>query len=157
MTCFLFSIILSQEHHLQRALSARQVYGTSDALVIPIPEVQEMDARYKELYTADYKTSKQYIHIQGKSTQVSILNDCILVILFGTVLFYFIYSAIIVLFHVFYSYSIQHGPRNTRLWYGQWRWNLFEWAEQENGNDMLEVRADDGQAWKGQWTAGSIK
>lgn len=55
-----------QEHHLQRALSAQQVYGTSEALVIPIPEVDDISQHYNEMYKSDYKTTKQYIHIQGK-------------------------------------------------------------------------------------------
>ncbi|GFS05342.1 enhancer of polycomb-like protein [Elysia marginata] len=53
------------EHHLQRALSAQQVYGSSEALVIPIPEVQDIAERYHVLYPSTYKTTKQYIHIQA--------------------------------------------------------------------------------------------
>jgi len=51
------------EHHLQRALSAQQVYGSSEALVIPIPEVSDVNDRYDALYPDTYKPSKQYIHI----------------------------------------------------------------------------------------------
>lgn len=58
-------IIFSQEHHLQRALSAQQVYGTSEALVIPIPEVDDIAEKYGETYKNDFKPSKQFIHIQG--------------------------------------------------------------------------------------------
>ncbi|KAL3836282.1 hypothetical protein ACJMK2_021719 [Sinanodonta woodiana] len=53
------------EHHLQRALSAQQVYGSAEALTIPIPEIEELEDRYGCLYRADYKTTKQYIHIQA--------------------------------------------------------------------------------------------
>lgn len=56
---------LLQEHHLQRALSAQQVYGTSEALVIPIPEVDDISEHYNEMYKSDFKTTKQFIHIQG--------------------------------------------------------------------------------------------
>ncbi|KAH9507423.1 hypothetical protein Btru_058044 [Bulinus truncatus] len=55
------------EHHLQRALSAQQVYGSSEALVIPIPEVQDISERYHILYPDTYKPSKQYVHIQAFS------------------------------------------------------------------------------------------
>lgn len=53
------------EHHLQRALSAQQVYGTSEALVIPIPEVDDISEHYNEMYKSDFKTTKQFIHIQA--------------------------------------------------------------------------------------------
>lgn len=53
------------EHHLQRALSAQQVYGSSEALVIPIPEVDYIQERYDKLYKDDFKPTKQYIHLQA--------------------------------------------------------------------------------------------
>lgn len=55
-----------KEHHLQRALSAQQVYGTAEALVIPIPEVDAVGERYAKLYGSkgDFRVSKQYIHVQ---------------------------------------------------------------------------------------------
>ncbi|XP_046357654.1 enhancer of polycomb homolog 1-like isoform X1 [Haliotis rufescens] len=53
------------EHHLQRALSAQQVYGTSEALVIPIPEVEDIAEKYDQYYKQDFKLGKQYIHIQA--------------------------------------------------------------------------------------------
>ncbi|KAJ8307466.1 hypothetical protein KUTeg_015550 [Tegillarca granosa] len=53
------------EHHLQRALSAQQVYGTSERLEIPIPEVDEICDRYDILYNSDFKQTKQFIHIQA--------------------------------------------------------------------------------------------
>lgn len=60
-----FNIYIFQEHHLQRALSAQQVYGTAEALVIPIPEVEDLQERYEKLYQDEYKQTKQYVHIQG--------------------------------------------------------------------------------------------
>ncbi|XP_060068094.1 enhancer of polycomb homolog 1-like [Ylistrum balloti] len=53
------------EHHLQRALSAQQVYGTSEALVIPIPESDDIADRYGNLYRDEFKQTKQFIHIQA--------------------------------------------------------------------------------------------
>jgi hypothetical protein len=55
-----------QEHHLQRALSAQQVYGTAEALVIPIPEMDIVGERYQRLYGSknDFRVPKQYIHVQ---------------------------------------------------------------------------------------------
>jgi enhancer of polycomb-like protein len=55
------------EHHLQRALSAQQVYGTAEALVIPVPDVEEVPrARYNKSYQPemDFKPPKQYVHVQ---------------------------------------------------------------------------------------------
>lgn len=54
-----------QEHHLQRALSAQQVYGTSEALVIPIPDIDDAKRNYEQVYATDYKPPKQYIHAQS--------------------------------------------------------------------------------------------
>lgn len=53
------------EHHLQRALSAQQVYGTAEALVIPIPEVVQVSDKYETYYKEDFKPTKQYIHVQA--------------------------------------------------------------------------------------------
>jgi enhancer of polycomb-like protein len=55
-----------KEHHLQRALSAQQVYGTAEALVIPVPEMDIVGERYQKLYgsKADFRPPKQYIHVQ---------------------------------------------------------------------------------------------
>ena len=61
--CFLL-----QEHHLQRALSAQQVYGTAEALVIPVPDIGNIgDDRYGKLYRPplEFKPPKQYVHVQG--------------------------------------------------------------------------------------------
>lgn len=53
------------EHHLQRALSAQQVYGTAERLVIPVPEIETNETDYESLYKSDFKMPKQYIHIQA--------------------------------------------------------------------------------------------
>lgn len=53
------------EHHLQRYLSAQQVYGTAEALVIPIPDVETIKEDYDKLYKGEFKPTKQYIHIQA--------------------------------------------------------------------------------------------
>lgn len=56
------------EHHLQRALSAQQVYGTAEALVIPVPEISNIvKDRYQRLYCnkGEFKLPKQYVHVQA--------------------------------------------------------------------------------------------
>ncbi|KAM9322555.1 enhancer of polycomb homolog 1-like isoform 2-T2 [Pholidichthys leucotaenia] len=53
------------EHHLQRAISAQQVYGEKrDNMVIPVPEAESNITYYDSLYSGDYKMPKQLIHIQ---------------------------------------------------------------------------------------------
>ncbi|XP_051958162.1 enhancer of polycomb homolog 1-like isoform X2 [Xyrauchen texanus] len=53
------------EHHLQRAISAQQVYGEKkDNMVIPVPEAESDIAYYDSLYPGDFKMPKQLIHIQ---------------------------------------------------------------------------------------------
>lgn len=53
------------EHHLQRAISAQQVYGEKrDNMVIPVPEAESNIAYYDSLYPGDFKMPKQLIHIQ---------------------------------------------------------------------------------------------
>ena len=62
-----------QEHHLQRALSAQQVYGTAEALVIPVPDVAEVPKdRFNKLYAPEssFKPPKQYVHVQGMALGV---------------------------------------------------------------------------------------
>ncbi|XP_055737237.1 enhancer of polycomb homolog 1-like isoform X3 [Salvelinus fontinalis] len=56
---------LPHEHHLQRAISAQQVYGEKrDNMVIPVPEAGSNIAYYESLYPGDFKMPKQLIHIQ---------------------------------------------------------------------------------------------
>lgn len=53
------------EHHLQRAISAHQVYGEKrDNMVIPVPEAESNIIYYESLYPGDFKMPKQLIHIQ---------------------------------------------------------------------------------------------
>uniref|UniRef100_A0A8C5I7A1 Enhancer of polycomb homolog n=1 Tax=Gouania willdenowi TaxID=441366 RepID=A0A8C5I7A1_GOUWI len=53
------------EHHLQRAISAQQVYGEKrDNMVIPVPEAESNITYYESLYPGDYKMPKQLNHIQ---------------------------------------------------------------------------------------------
>ena len=56
----------AQEHHLQRAISAQQVYGDTQQLVIPTPETEELKEKVVDtLYHDPFKQPKQYIHVQG--------------------------------------------------------------------------------------------
>ena len=44
------------------------MYGTAEALVIPVPEVQDIgDEKYNKSYKSkdDFKPPKQYVHVQG--------------------------------------------------------------------------------------------
>lgn len=53
------------EHHLQRAISAQQVYGEKrDNMVIPVPEAESNIAYYESVYPGEYRMPKQLIHIQ---------------------------------------------------------------------------------------------
>ncbi|XP_038146711.1 enhancer of polycomb homolog 1-like isoform X1 [Cyprinodon tularosa] len=53
------------EHHLQRAISAQQVYGEKrDNMVIPVPEAESNITYYDSLYPGEFKMPKQLIHIQ---------------------------------------------------------------------------------------------
>ncbi|XP_037550299.1 enhancer of polycomb homolog 1 [Nematolebias whitei] len=53
------------EHHLQRAISAQQVYGEKrDSMVIPVPEAECNSTHYESLYPGEFKMPKQLIHIQ---------------------------------------------------------------------------------------------
>ncbi|XP_036206859.1 enhancer of polycomb homolog 1 isoform X3 [Myotis myotis] len=57
--------ILLREHHLQRAISAQQVYGEKrDNMVIPVPEAESNIAYYESIYPGEFKMPKQLIHIQ---------------------------------------------------------------------------------------------
>ncbi|RNA23057.1 enhancer of polycomb -like protein [Brachionus plicatilis] len=54
------------EHHLQRALSALQVYGTttSNEYAIPTPNVEIDNKMYESIYSVECPKQKQYIRIQ---------------------------------------------------------------------------------------------
>lgn len=54
-----------QEHHLQRAISAQQVFREKkENMVIPVPEAESNTTYYDRLYKGEVKVPKQLIHIQ---------------------------------------------------------------------------------------------
>ncbi|XP_028927768.1 enhancer of polycomb homolog 2 [Ornithorhynchus anatinus] len=53
------------EHHLQRAISAQQVFREKkESMVIPVPEAESNVIYYNRLYKGEFKQPKQFIHIQ---------------------------------------------------------------------------------------------
>ncbi|XP_041806649.1 enhancer of polycomb homolog 2 isoform X2 [Chelmon rostratus] len=53
------------EHHLQRAISAQQVFREKkENMVIPVPEAESNTTYYDRLYKGEVKAPKQLIHIQ---------------------------------------------------------------------------------------------
>lgn len=57
-----------KEHHLQRAISAQQAFGRAVDHVIPTPEVfTVIDKEYDQLYPANFKVPRTYIHLQLQS------------------------------------------------------------------------------------------
>ncbi|XP_006003852.2 enhancer of polycomb homolog 2 isoform X1 [Latimeria chalumnae] len=53
------------EHHLQRAISAQQVFREKkESMVIPVPEAESNVIYYSRLYKGEFKQPKQFIHIQ---------------------------------------------------------------------------------------------
>ncbi|MBN3306566.1 EPC2 protein, partial [Amia calva] len=53
------------EHHLQRAISAQQVFREKkESMVIPVPEAESNITYYDRLYKGEFKIPKQLIHIQ---------------------------------------------------------------------------------------------
>ncbi|XP_002741851.1 enhancer of polycomb homolog 1-like [Saccoglossus kowalevskii] len=52
------------ETHLQQAITAQQVYGTTSNLVIPTPEFKTQVVHYEKLYENNVRQNKQYIHVQ---------------------------------------------------------------------------------------------
>lgn len=54
-----------QEHHLQRAISAQQVFREKkETMVIPVPEAESNTTYYDRLYRGEVRVPKQLIHIQ---------------------------------------------------------------------------------------------
>ncbi|OCT61050.1 hypothetical protein XELAEV_18047078mg [Xenopus laevis] len=52
------------EHHLQRAISAQQVFREKkECMVIPVPEAESNVHYYSRLYKGEFKQPKQFIHI----------------------------------------------------------------------------------------------
>ncbi|XP_072710697.1 enhancer of polycomb homolog 1 isoform X6 [Ciconia boyciana] len=65
VTAVLQGLPSPEEHHLQRAISAQQVYGEKrDNMVIPVPEAESNIAYYESIYPGEFKMPKQLIHIQ---------------------------------------------------------------------------------------------
>ncbi|TRY59214.1 hypothetical protein DNTS_014612 [Danionella cerebrum] len=53
------------EHHLQRAISAQQVFREKkESMVIPVPEAESNITYYDRLYKGEFRVPKQLIHIQ---------------------------------------------------------------------------------------------
>ncbi|XP_069010546.1 enhancer of polycomb homolog 2 isoform X2 [Embiotoca jacksoni] len=53
------------EHHLQRAISAQQVFREKkENMVIPVPEAESNTTYYDRLYKGEVRVPKQFIHIQ---------------------------------------------------------------------------------------------
>ncbi|XP_068184715.1 enhancer of polycomb homolog 2 isoform X2 [Antennarius striatus] len=53
------------EHHLQRAISAQQVFrDKKENMVIPVPEADSHTTYYERLYRGEVRVPKQLIHIQ---------------------------------------------------------------------------------------------
>ncbi|KAJ8415026.1 hypothetical protein AAFF_G00007240 [Aldrovandia affinis] len=53
------------EHHLQRAISAQQVFREKkESMVIPVPEGESNITYYDRLYKGEFRIPKQLIHIQ---------------------------------------------------------------------------------------------
>ncbi|XP_075968346.1 enhancer of polycomb homolog 2 isoform X2 [Anarhichas minor] len=53
------------EHHLQRAISAQQVFREKkENMVIPVPEAESNTTYYDRLYKGEVKVPKQLLHIQ---------------------------------------------------------------------------------------------
>lgn len=54
---------------MQRAISAQQVYGDTQQLVIPTPDSEEMKT-VPSLVRNNFKQPKQYIHVQGNTSRI---------------------------------------------------------------------------------------
>lgn len=68
---FLFIFFYTtQEHHLQRAISAQQIYGGSQRLIIPTPDAILYDSDYKQLKQRNVHMPKQLIHVQGNCLEL---------------------------------------------------------------------------------------
>lgn len=53
------------EHHLQRAISAQQIYGEAQRLIIPTPDSILYESDYKQLKKLTVQMPKQLIHVQA--------------------------------------------------------------------------------------------
>lgn len=67
----LTSCLCLKEHHLQRAISAQQVFREKkENMVIPVPEAETNTTYYDRLYKGEVKVPKQLIHIQREDSSV---------------------------------------------------------------------------------------
>lgn len=65
--CVDVTVGVFQEHHLQRAISAQQVFREKkENMVIPVPEAETNTTYYDRLYKGEFKVPKQLIHIQSE-------------------------------------------------------------------------------------------
>jgi len=55
------------EHHLQRAISAQQVYGDRHEMVIPVPEAEISSEAYNSYYKKTFRMPKTYITNQAQA------------------------------------------------------------------------------------------
>nr|CAB3242834.1 enhancer of polycomb homolog 1-like [Phallusia mammillata] len=63
------------EHHLQRAISAQQVYGDKKVMVIPVPEAEISLECYNNLYRKTFRLPKHYIHNQAQALNSILEQD----------------------------------------------------------------------------------
>lgn len=71
--CVVLRAFVFQEHHLQRAISAQQVFREKkENMVIPVPEAESNTTYYDRLYKGEVKVPKQLIHIQRESSFIPI-------------------------------------------------------------------------------------
>ena len=59
---------------MQRAISAQQIYGGSQRLIIPTPDAILYDSDYKQLKRKNVYMPKQLIHVQGKHINILIME-----------------------------------------------------------------------------------
>ncbi|XP_034741667.1 enhancer of polycomb homolog 2-like [Etheostoma cragini] len=69
--CVCVCVSVFQEHHLQRAMSAQQVFREKkENMVIPVPEAESNTTYYERLYRGEVSVPKQLIHIQPLGVDV---------------------------------------------------------------------------------------
>uniref|UniRef100_A0A672MUT4 Enhancer of polycomb homolog 1-like n=1 Tax=Sinocyclocheilus grahami TaxID=75366 RepID=A0A672MUT4_SINGR len=97
------------EHHLQRAISAQQVYGEKrDNMVIPVPEAESNITYYDSLYPGDFRMPKQLIHIQRECLNLFGFETLV----FATLQIFFMHQELVTLqrerknLNSIFSYSI---------------------------------------------------
>uniref|UniRef100_A0A8C9W532 Enhancer of polycomb homolog 2 n=1 Tax=Scleropages formosus TaxID=113540 RepID=A0A8C9W532_SCLFO len=77
------------EHHLQRAISAQQVFREKkENMVIPVPEAESNVTYYDRLYKGEFRIPKQLIHIQRIASAITFMT-CYLYLIFFLLFFFF--------------------------------------------------------------------